>query len=730
MSTIEKTRPTSKPAEKPAQPRHRSTGRNWLRSGFRFVRLLRGRAKGQHVEGFRGETVVIRDQFGNTTEQHIVDFVLDESTKLPERLDLSRSASPRILELLPPEQQAALQQLVDDTEEVLNGHPSGDRSLPTRKGYERHLPLGIRQANKAKERHCDPRTIRRNCKAYTEDGREGLINKKYLRPRSRFQSVDYRLRDALMSEIAAKRIEGTTTSKLVLKTLAEARLERDIGLGVVPLVSYSLVCQVIDELQAGNPVTRGSAKTRKSITGRPSERFAPREVTRPGEFVQFDSTVLDIFCRDRVSGRVFRPELTVAMDRYTRCIVGLIVTEHTRKEDVAAVISEIIRPVKVNPEWGPKARWPYHGLVERIQGPTNPRFPMQLDTPNAPVINPETFIVDNGAPFISHHVRSICAQLGVSIEPTRPYRGTDKAQIERFFGTLSRGLLAYLPGYTTGSVAGKGDGAMGDAYFFVDEISDVIREWIARVYHVRPHLGTNVPEAGVSKLSPYEMYCVGVEKAGLIVPQANPDLWMRLLPHVARKITAKPLEIRGLLYDAPILKDYANLSSAEPDGKYTFHYDPNDRRQVYFSTGPGVWHEIPWILRERVDVPFGDDALDMVRRLNLDNRVKKKVLDRTMLDLVQKFRLGNATTEHERAAATRMDLYLRKLWNENKGLESTPVSTVASDALHARTGSDDLNAIDLEDQPAPEDDIIVDAEHDPDGFDDLKYEISEFLHTA
>jgi transposase InsO family protein len=54
--------------------------------------------------------------------------------------------------------------------------------------------------------------------------------------------------------------------------------------------------------------------------------------------------------------------------------------------------------------------------------------------------------VDHGKIYVSEHLTSVCARLGISIQPARPYTPTDKAPVERFFRTLGEGLLQALPG--------------------------------------------------------------------------------------------------------------------------------------------------------------------------------------------------------------------------------------------------------------------------------------------
>ena len=74
-----------------------------------------------------------------------------------------------------------------------------------------------------------------------------------------------------------------------------------------------------------------------------------------------------------------------------------------------------------------------------------------------PGVAPETLVIDNGKIYISAHLRSVCARLGISIQPGRPFRPTDKAVVERIFRTIGEDLLAALPGYKGPVVYSRGE---------------------------------------------------------------------------------------------------------------------------------------------------------------------------------------------------------------------------------------------------------------------------------
>ena len=158
-------------------------------------------------------------------------------------------------------------------------------------------------------------------------------------------------------------------------------------------------------------------------------------------------------------------------------------------------------------------------------------------------------MIDNGKIYVSAHLRSVCQRLGISIQPARPFQPTDKAVVERIFRTIGEDLLAALPGYKGPDVYGRGEHPELEAYYFVDELELIIREWIAERYHRRAHQGLVVPEVPGLELSPNDAFEIGVARAGRMLVPARADLVYDFLPVAWRTIQHYGVELHGLRYD-------------------------------------------------------------------------------------------------------------------------------------------------------------------------------------
>ena len=158
---------------------------------------------------------------------------------------------------------------------------------------------------------------------------------------------------------------------------------------------------------------------------------------------------------------------------------------------------------------------------------------------------------------------SACARLGISVQPARVYQATDKAPLERWFRTLGEQLLAALPGYKGPDVYRRGKNPEQQAFYFLDELEQIIRHWTADCYHRQPHAGLCVPEVPGLELSPLEMFGHGIARAGTC--RSRPRRPRARLPQVEwRTIQHYGVEIGGLRYDGPALTPTATAPAPTP----------------------------------------------------------------------------------------------------------------------------------------------------------------------
>ena len=116
-----------------------------------------------------------------------------------------------------------------------------------------------------------------------------------------------------------------------------------------PVPSQTVAYERLRELDKGR-YTFGAAKQRRSVAERPQGVLGRLRADRPGQYVVLDTTPLDVFAMEPLTGRWVNTELTVAMDLYSRCILGLILRPiSTTAQDVAAVLFQVVTPQSSGP---------------------------------------------------------------------------------------------------------------------------------------------------------------------------------------------------------------------------------------------------------------------------------------------------------------------------------------------------------------------------------------------
>ena len=395
----------------------------------------------------------------------------------------------------------------------------------------------------------------------------------------------------------------------------------------------------------------GATKAKRSIANRPCAPYGRLTATRPGEYLLLDTTRLDVFAMDAVTLRWVGLEFTIAVDLFSRSVVALRLSPvSTKAVDASLVLFEAICPDSKARTGG--GLLPYAGVPSGVLIGSGDRPPRGL-----PGVAPETLVLDNGKIYVSAHLRSVCQRLGISIQPARPFQPTDKAVIERIFRTIGEDLLAALPGYKGPDVYGRGEHPEQEAYYFVDELELIIREWVAERYHRRPHQGLVVPEVPGLELSPNDAFEIGVARAGRMLVPARADLVYDFLPVAWRTIQHYGVELHGLRYDSAALNGYRNRRSdltGPHASKWPIRFDSDDISRVFFQDpDTNDWHVLPWEHHSEITVPFSAEALGYARRLAL--QTDRFPDDRRALgELLERWDAGLTRNPTERRIALRL----------------------------------------------------------------------------
>lgn len=546
-------------------------------------------------------------------------------------------------------ERAEVSERADHVREVLTGYKSGNKATalphePLPK-YDPDLSLKQRYANKSRELNVSTRTLYRWAGDYTQGGEAALLRQ----TAPRIESYDEWAELALT--VMAEKNTKSRPSRASVVTQTNDLASR--APQPVKIPSRSSAYRILTDLERQQPTFRLSTNRNRDIATRPDSAYGRLRPTRPGEYVLMDTNRLDVFALDPVTLRWVQAELTVAMDWYTRCIVGMRITPASTKSiDAASVLYECFRPRPAPDHWPPEAAWPNHGIPKNLVVDKN-----AMAATATPAISPETIIIDHGKVFVSQHLTSACQRTGISIQPARIRTGRDKGPIERFFRTLREDLLQLLPGYKGPDVHSRGESPEDDACYFLNELEAIIREWVALIYHRRPHTSLIDPNIPGLHLTPSQMFEHGVARAGYIDVPNDPDLAYQFLDTKWRTIQHYGIEINKRRYDGSALNAYRNTKSpyhGENAGKWPFQADPDDITKVYFQDpATSHWHTLTWEHAPAMNMPMSEDALNFARKL----AAKKYTYpdDKlAVLDLTRRWETGLAATSAERRIALRL----------------------------------------------------------------------------
>ncbi|WP_267246427.1 helix-turn-helix domain-containing protein [Streptomyces sp. PR69] len=538
--------------------------------------------------------------------------------------------------------------------EVLTGFRSGSEELSAvgepRPAYAAGEPMESRYAAKAAELGVAARTVKRWVAAFRRDGEAGLVPARS-GPRSGHRNAE------VWSEAALEvMVEHTGQSKPSRRMVIERTRARLLARGFeeADLPSRATAYRLLEDLERRHPTFRLSTKRNRDIAARPGGVYGKLRPTRPGEYLLMDTNRLDVFSLDPVTLQWLQAELTVAMDWYTRCVLGIRITPvSTKAVDASVALYQAFRPRPAGEDWPAHALWPEHGIPRSVlidvaawEGP--------MRSAASPALVPETVLVDHGKVFVSEHLTSVCRRLGISVQPARLRTGRDKGPLERFFLTLREDLLQALPGYKGPDLHSRGERPEGEAFFFLHELEAIIREWVACVYHHRPHTSLVDPGVPGLRMSPAAMFEHGLNRAGYIETPRDPDLAFEFLRVERRKIQHYGIDLDARRYNGAALDPYRGLHSGERDGKWPIAVNPDDINAVYFRDPVSRrWHALGWEHAPGRDMPVSEEALQFARRLAAarDRFPDDKAAVR---DLFERWNLGLGTTLVERRMALRL----------------------------------------------------------------------------
>ncbi len=242
---------------------------------------------------------------------------------------------------------------------------------------------------------------------------------------------------------------------LTARINVENRQRTRDGLTVIAVPHYNTLRRHIDQLDLYEVL---KARFNAAYALKVTRRYGTTPPThRHLESVQADHTLLDIYV-DFGKGILFRPWLTLIMDRFAKAILGFWLTPDPPSGESVMQALRMAVLTKDVVALGGEANWPWamHGL------------PLEL-------------ILDNGKEFHGNDLEAAAADLGITLSFAPPRKPWWKAQVERKFREVNAGLLASLPGQVFKYEPEKH--GLDYPHLTIDELRRLLVQWITTVLH-------------------------------------------------------------------------------------------------------------------------------------------------------------------------------------------------------------------------------------------------------
>lgn len=323
-----------------------------------------------------------------------------------------------------------------------------------------------------------------------------------------------------------------------------------------------------------------TAKTRfRSVMG-------TTKVERILERLEIDHTPLNIlvFCEKSMLP-IGRPTLTLALDKFSRCVVGYYLTfsapsaysvlqclrqSFLPKEEILRKFPDITTP------------WPARGI-------------------------PASIVCDNGMDLHAHALNKACLELGIQLQFCPAKRPEYKGSVERFFKTINHNLIHYLPGTVFASPDERGDyDSEKHAAISFEVLNHLVLKWIVEIYHQSPH-------QGIGGKTPLEKWQEGEQRALIEFPAEPAQLDVILGEPANRRVFHYGVEVNNQHYNNVELQSLRRRHGEELRVDLKFHCD-----------------ELGWIYvldpdsKQYFSVPAIDQEYAVGMRMEMHDIVKKQ----------------------------------------------------------------------------------------------------------
>ncbi|MGI0488619.1 transposase [Pantanalinema rosaneae CENA516] len=172
---------------------------------------------------------------------------------------------------------------------------------------------------------------------------------------------------------------------------------------------------------------------------------------------QVDHTRADVLVVDQSGELLGRPWLTIVVDTYSQCIMGIhLGLDAPSSAVVCLALRHAIMPKQYSSAYELQGNWGTYGL-------------------------PQYLYTDGGKDFRSQHLEQVATELGIVLCLRR--KPSDGGIVERPFGTFNTQFFSTLPGYVSSNVETRSPAAESEACLTLMQLEQLLVRYIVDHYN-------------------------------------------------------------------------------------------------------------------------------------------------------------------------------------------------------------------------------------------------------
>ena len=184
----------------------------------------------------------------------------------------------------------------------------------------------------------------------------------------------------------------------------------------------------------------------------------------------------------------------------------------------------------------------------------------------------EYLIVDNGLEFHGNDLEALCYSFGITIMYMPRKTPWFKGVVERWIGTLNRGVSHVIPGTTFSDIFEKEDyDAAQNATLTLSTFKEVIHVWIVDYYHQKQHRSLGD--------TPLNVWLQNINEHDIPLPSDIDDLDYLLGSVAERTLSHKGIELNSIRYNSEELNELRYRKG--PTFRVTIRYSKADLGYIH-----------------------------------------------------------------------------------------------------------------------------------------------------